>query len=668
VVIDEPLAKVVDDLSKRSSPIPPSSKTQVSALTKDWTIMVYLDGDNNLEDAAIDDINEMEHGGGSSENVNVITLIDRHPAYDSSNGDWTGGRYYKILDDNSLDINSQLLSDLGEVDMADPDTLENFLRFCFNSYPADHYALIIWDHGSGIFGACVDDTTGSDAILYVDEIQSAIKNAANAYGESIDIIAFDCCLMGMIEVAYELRNLCDYFIASEETIPWDGFDYEPIIALVNANSSISAKSFAMGIIDAYSTEYAAEQGTCLSLIDQQQLLKTIPLVKNLVGNLTHAITNYEYSYIIIMFARRNSRIFSDGVFVDFQHFLEMLILNTELPGLEETCEQLLVQLEKIILYNWQHNSFLGTANGLSIFFPITTYQLPTGAMYDYANKTRWFAGLDWSSASGWGEFMRLCYDTYQLIPQNDPSLLTLGEETNEQVLNAYCHEEYSVFNDEEDIYEFQLNIQSGDADLYLAGGATYQLQLFGTSALVNPLQGQNETIRLFLTKGKYYLFIQCNAQATTYTILGQRYQPLEAKVNTTITASGGSSAGDATGNFVQELHHYFSMNLVVDNYTVLLNNSATSAYQIIIYALNWTVLASFTTATLGETISFTFDSLAPMTIIIEVYATEGAGSFSLQILGKVPTESQGFGFALSSLIMFSALFIAFLSFKRRKNH
>ena len=46
--------------------------------TAEWTVMVYLDADNNLESAGIDDINEMEIVGSTSE-VNIVVQVDRIP-------------------------------------------------------------------------------------------------------------------------------------------------------------------------------------------------------------------------------------------------------------------------------------------------------------------------------------------------------------------------------------------------------------------------------------------------------------------------------------------------------------------------------------------------------------------------------------------------------------
>jgi hypothetical protein len=118
-----------------------------------WTFMVYLDGDNNLERYEIDDFNQMELAANNA-NVNVIVQLDRIPGEDSSNGDWTTTRRYEVKYDTDTDnFASYTLGvdywELGELNMADPNTLSGFVQWAKTNYPADHYFLALVNHGSG---------------------------------------------------------------------------------------------------------------------------------------------------------------------------------------------------------------------------------------------------------------------------------------------------------------------------------------------------------------------------------------------------------------------------------------------------------------------------------------------------------------------------------------
>ena len=70
---------------------------------KDWTVMVYMAADNNLEAAAIDDLNEMERIGSTSQ-VDIVVQIDRIPGYDNSNDDWTSTRCYHVTQDADTQV------------------------------------------------------------------------------------------------------------------------------------------------------------------------------------------------------------------------------------------------------------------------------------------------------------------------------------------------------------------------------------------------------------------------------------------------------------------------------------------------------------------------------------------------------------------------------------
>jgi len=238
--------------------------------SKLWTYMLYLDADNDIEADAIRDFEWLEEAGGSDENISIVVLLDRIPGYDNSHGDWSGSRIYNVTEDLSpSSFDSQLMVDLGEVDMANPATLTDFITYCFEHFPADNYILDLWNHGHAAYGVIDDETSGSHFI--VNDIQTAIANALDTTSEEIGIISMDACNMNTIEVAWELRELCDYFIASETTTI--GYPYKTIIERLKWNPDIDASSLCQIMIDAYSIHYQTNPGNCLSVVDQTKLLE-----------------------------------------------------------------------------------------------------------------------------------------------------------------------------------------------------------------------------------------------------------------------------------------------------------------------------------------------------------------------------------------------------------
>jgi len=227
-------------------------------LRAQWTFMVYLDGDNDLEPTALKDINRMEKVGSTSE-INILALLDRHHEYDSSDGDWTGTRLYKIEKDEMSTIQSQLLEDWGEQNMGGPQTLSRFVKTCMEDYPAEHYALVLMDHGGGWQGTCHDMTDGSDS-LNLPEIGEVLSDL----DYRIDLIAFEACLMNMAEVAYQIKDYVDVMVASEDLIRvgktaeasyFGFFPYDTILADLAANPDMGAEELASVFINWFKEEH-----------------------------------------------------------------------------------------------------------------------------------------------------------------------------------------------------------------------------------------------------------------------------------------------------------------------------------------------------------------------------------------------------------------------------
>ncbi|HQG40743.1 MAG TPA: clostripain-related cysteine peptidase, partial [Spirochaetales bacterium] len=252
---------------KPSDPVPPKTiltdlfpTSYEGAKGNLWTIMVYMDGDNNLEAAAIEDFNEMEAGLFAAKvqdpsiesKINIIVLFDRIPGEDSSNGNWTNTRLYKVKPDTNPDfINSELIYDSPEQNLGDPNLLKNFISWSKSNFPATNYALVLWNHGGGarsrnttpsttvtgdknVKAICWDDTNNGDC-LYLEEVQQAI-GANFSSTDKLSVLGFDACLMGMVEVAYEFRNLAKYMVASMHTEQGDGWDYEYILNRIATGS------------------------------------------------------------------------------------------------------------------------------------------------------------------------------------------------------------------------------------------------------------------------------------------------------------------------------------------------------------------------------------------------------------------------------------------------
>jgi hypothetical protein len=233
---------------------------------KPWTILVFINGDNNLESAGIDDIDEMERGIVPSL-YNVIVQFDRIPGGDASNGDWTTTRRYLIDYDAGMDnvIRSTLIEDLGERNMGDPNELIEFANWGMGNFPADNYLLVIWDHGNGwykkgpqhLFKGISHDVTDDDIIGVANgEYAYAMESISCSLGGNIDVLANDACLMGMHEVAYEVKDFVDFAIFSEYLEPGDGYPYDDILNWLNTHPNATSRQLSEAVVDEYVASYS----------------------------------------------------------------------------------------------------------------------------------------------------------------------------------------------------------------------------------------------------------------------------------------------------------------------------------------------------------------------------------------------------------------------------
>lgn len=267
----------------------------VIAEEKEWTILIYMAADNNLEAAAIRDFNELEAVKFNKNKISVIVLLDRSPSYDNSNDNWIGTRLYEIKYDalgldsiiRSKEIDCPVL-DIGpgketNLDTSDYKVLENVIDFTKNNYKAKNFGLIIWGHGSGWrsqskaqsasisgndgleFKAFAFDDT-SDSYMGLVNLRKAVEN------KSLSFIGFDTCFGGILELAYELKDETKMIIASPSTVGFDGWDYKNLLYYFNI-SKLSLDDFASAALYQFQLQYEQEPSVALSIIRTHKVAK-----------------------------------------------------------------------------------------------------------------------------------------------------------------------------------------------------------------------------------------------------------------------------------------------------------------------------------------------------------------------------------------------------------
>lgn len=203
---------------------------------KAWTIMYFLAEDNNLSENSIFQVSNLR-AATINGNINITVFYD---------GKTSEATYLGLAPTQDEDFEKPL----GELSTGDPDTLSDFIQWSQLNYQADHYALVLYDHASGVTGFGFDDHPNGDstdcsggACLTFRELQQAL----NAHPK-LDIIYIDACSSGTFEVAYELRDRADYLIASQQTA-WGPHNYAG--PLIGINQSTTAPALATSMAKNY---------------------------------------------------------------------------------------------------------------------------------------------------------------------------------------------------------------------------------------------------------------------------------------------------------------------------------------------------------------------------------------------------------------------------------
>ncbi len=344
-----------------------------------WTYFVYLAADNNLNSAGIIDIKEMMKVG-STDDVNIVVLYD---------GVQQGDSQYLYIEKGQKFI----LKNMGEVNTGDPQTLIDSAEYFYKKFPAEKYALVLWNHGSGIktqstyqtLDIGFDDGSGKDA-LNNEELDFALKQITNIIGQDIDLIAYDACLMHMIEIAYYTRDDVLISEGSQAVEPEDGFAYDLILdslvnkpsmdadelSVITSNTNISqASHFTASSVDLSEMDY-------LAVIVHEF---SIELIKE-GGRDNSSIEN----------ARLKTEKYSYVEYLDLGHFAENIISENISGDLNSSANKVIDALEDSVI--WHGNNSSPNEHGLSIFYSATK---------DVPQK---YLDLEWSEDTCWDEFLR----------------------------------------------------------------------------------------------------------------------------------------------------------------------------------------------------------------------------------------------------------------------
>lgn len=398
-----------------------------------WTCMVYLAGDNNLSPAADVDLKEMR-SVGSTKDVNIIAQVDRAAGQ--------GSMRYCI----QCDGKGEKPEPLGEMDSGDPKTVTDFVSWTAANYPAERYALILWNHGGGwepsemdriaraagtpdyspreatersatplartlfrtslkkIFSLsspaeraiCSDD--GSGHSLDTVELGNVLDQAVKTLGQPLDLLGMDACLMSNLEVAYQVQPYAKYMVASEEGEPNNGWPYDAVMRKLAEDADLPTAKLAEHIVHEYIKSYVdigydgpVTQAAC----DLSKVRDVVDPLDKLADAL---IAHMPDTANEVWKAQKNSARFWHNTLWDISHFCEELTKGTSDNSVRQAAQDVNAALQsgpgRFVIAESHNGARVEHCAGSTIYLvaPITDISQYYGDL-DYARKHRWLPFL-----------------------------------------------------------------------------------------------------------------------------------------------------------------------------------------------------------------------------------------------------------------------------------
>ncbi|MGE5376639.1 MAG: clostripain-related cysteine peptidase [Bacteroidota bacterium] len=360
-----------------------SATAAVPAKAK-WTVMVYMSGDNNLEDYIVKDIETELAPTGSSANVQVIALADRGPGYDTSYGDWQTTKLFHVTKGMTAAAQNAV-ADWGERDMGDPRTLTDFVTWTKTNYPADHYALYFWGHGWNWHpGYVMWDDTSADSLDYEE-----LKSALPALG-FIDVVGFDGCNMASIEVFDLWHGHATAVTGSQEYVNWEGLQYDLILAKLAANPAMTADQVAIA-----SSQSATEDKTWSTVAVDSRFDTLLTAVDQWSVALNNGLGANRKKYDQAFTATRS--FWQAPMDKDLYDMAYEINRNVTDANIKAKSQAVMNAFKGVVLYE-RHDNAYADAHG------ITIYHISKAGEKD-SNYTYYRSTLDFAAQTGWDEFL-----------------------------------------------------------------------------------------------------------------------------------------------------------------------------------------------------------------------------------------------------------------------
>ena len=255
-------------------------------------------------------------------------------------------------------------------------------------FPSKKHSLFISSHGSGYlpsgylsdpedrcgpvdedpFRFLVKSDGGTRSIGPDDDLEINIQDFASAFnGYHFDVIMFDCCYMGGVEVAYEMKDLCDYVVAAPTEVMSKGIICGEMIM---PSFSASADSVARSVCNIYMKRVKNDPDYCssgtVSAVKSSELDELATVCSDIFSRRRSSLEQINPQTVQPYFRNRQHW------FYDLTDLVCKLCTNED-GTQDEAYASFRSAMEKAVVYKGATPKFLeitiNTYSGLSTYFP-----------------------------------------------------------------------------------------------------------------------------------------------------------------------------------------------------------------------------------------------------------------------------------------------------------
>lgn len=357
-----------------------------------WTFLVYLNGANDLQTYGPLNVNQMEKVGSTAD-VNIVVQWKQASCASCGSPQWTGTRRYYIKRDYDTNtVTSDIVQDMGtSVDMGNWNTLRSFIAWGQQTYPADHYAVVIWNHGAGWrptrapgkpavlpLSVSIDDDSRSEIQTW--ELPQALDVTPN-----VDMVVFDASLMQMLEVAAEIQHQCAYIVGSEESPPGEGYVYNSFLTDLTATPTMTPAQFGTAIVQRTIQDYGTGGNNTQSLIDTSRIPALTTALDTFAAEMTAHVADDRSTFYS---ARVNADSYAYPENKDLWHYADLVRSGATTPSVVSSASAVQSAIASAVLSE-AHGTFHSHSHGIAIYVPAPASYLTSYANLALAKTTRW---------------------------------------------------------------------------------------------------------------------------------------------------------------------------------------------------------------------------------------------------------------------------------------